>query len=235
MSFLEISGLSVRYGALEALHGVNLTAQAGEVTVVIGPNGAGKTTLLKTVAGLLAPAAGEIRFRGEPIGGRPAYRVVRTGVVLVPEGRGIFGDQTVRDNLRLAAPTGPAFQADLPRVLERFPALEPRLDDPAGALSGGQQQMLALARGLIARPRLLLLDEPSLGLAPKLVRDTFDTIGAIREAGVSILLVEQMAAMALGLADRGYILERGRIVAEGRASDLSADPAIMKAYLGARR
>ncbi len=235
MSLLETRGLSVRYGALEALHDITLTAQAGEVTVVIGPNGAGKTTLLKTIAGLLAPSAGVIRFRGEPVGGLPAYRVVRKGIVLVPEGRGIFGDQTVRDNLMLAAPTAASFRADLPAVLRRFPALEPRLDELAGALSGGQQQMLALARGLIARPRLLLLDEPSLGLAPKLVRDIFEAIRALREEGVSILLVEQMATMALGLAGRGYILERGRIAVEGRAAALLADPAIMKAYLGTRR
>ncbi len=235
MSFLETHGLSVRYGALEALHGITLTARAGEITAVIGPNGAGKTTLLKTIAGLLGPAAGAIRFRGELIGGLPAYRVVRKGVVLVPEGRGIFGDQTVRDNLMLAAPSAAAFRADLPAVLQRFPALEPRLDELAGTLSGGQQQMLALARGLIARPRLLLLDEPSLGLAPKLIRDIFAAIRALRQEGVSILLVEQMAAMALELADRGYVLERGRIVAEGRAADLLADAAIMKAYLGVRR
>jgi len=235
MSFLETRGLSVRYGALGALHDIALTARAGEITAVIGPNGAGKTTLLKTIAGLLAPATGTIRFRGELIGGLPAYRVVRKGVVLVPEGRGIFGDQTVCDNLLLAAPTAASFRADLPAVLQRFPALELRLHELAGALSGGQQQMLALARGLIARPRLLLLDEPSLGLAPKLIRDIFAAIRALREEGVSVLLVEQMAAMALELADRGYVLERGRIVGEGRAADLRADAALMKAYLGVRR
>jgi branched-chain amino acid transport system ATP-binding protein len=235
MSFLETRGLSVRYGALGALHDITLTAQAGEITAVIGPNGAGKTTLLKTIAGLLAPAAGTIRFREELIGGLPAYRVVRKGIVLVPEVRGIFGDQRVRDNLMLAAPTAASFRGDLRAVLQRFPALEPRLDELAGALSGGQQQMLALARGLMARPRLLLLDEPSLGLAPKLIRDIFAAIRALRQEGVSILLVEQMAAMALELADRGYVLERGRIVGEGRAADLRADAALMKAYLGVRR
>jgi len=230
---LKIRGLAVRHGEIEALHDVSLDVGEGEIVAVIGPNGAGKTSLLRTVAGALRPARGSITIDGRPIAGAPAWRVVRHGIVLVPEGRRIFGDQTVRANLELGAVSHGRFD-DMPRVLARFPALRERLEQPAGALSGGQQQMLAIARGLMARPRLLLLDEPSLGLAPRLVRETFDEVRRIRAEGVSVLLVEQLAALALGVADRGYVLDRGRVVAAGAARDLAADPRVAAAYLGRR-
>ena len=238
MNLLRVRDLTVRYGELPALHDIALDVGAGEIVAVIGPNGAGKTTLLKTIAGVLRPAAGRIQLAGERIDGRPSYRLVRRGLVLVPEGRGIFADQTVHDNLCLGAVTrsrGEDVAADLERVLDRFPPLRERVRAQAGTLSGGQQQMLAIARGLMARPRLLLLDEPSLGLAPRLVRETFDAIAHIRDEGVSILLVEQRAAAALGIADRGYVLDRGRVVASAAAQDLATDPAIMTAYLGVPR
>jgi branched-chain amino acid transport system ATP-binding protein len=207
---------------------------------VLGANGAGKTTLLRTAAGALRPAGGRIALDGEDIGGRPSHEVARRGVVLVPEGRGIFGDQTVRDNLLLGslarrhARDAASVAADVERLLAHFPALRPRLDQAAGSLSGGQQQMLAVARGLMARPRCLLLDEPSLGLAPQLVREIFDVLHRLRGEGVTILLVEQMAAQALQLADRAYVLERGRITLAGPAASVAADPAVVHAYLGRR-
>ena len=230
---LKIRGLAVRHGEIEALHDVSLDVGEGEIVAVIGPNGAGKTSLLRTVAGALRPARGSITIDGRPIAGAPAWRVVRHGIALVPEGRRIFADQTVRANLELGAVSHGRFD-DLPRVLARFPALRERLEQPAGALSGGQQQMLAIARGLMARPRLLLLDEPSLGLAPRLVRETFDEVRRIRAEGVSVLLVEQLAALALDVADRGYVLDRGRLVTAGAARDLAADPRVVAAYLGRR-
>ena len=238
MNLLRVRDLTVRYGELPALHDIALDVGAGEIVAVIGPNGAGKTTLLKTIAGVLRPHAGRIQLAGERIDGRPSYRLVRRGLALVPEGRGIFADQTVHDNLWLGAVTRAGREdvaADLERVLDRFPPLRERVRAQAGTLSGGQQQMLAIARGLMARPRLLLLDEPSLGLAPRLVRETFDAIARIRDEGVSVLLVEQLAAAALGIADRGYVLDRGRVVASAAAQDLATDPAIMTAYLGAPR
>ncbi|MFA5028187.1 MAG: ABC transporter ATP-binding protein, partial [Candidatus Methylomirabilota bacterium] len=208
------------------------------VVTIVGANGAGKTTLLKTVAGLLAPRGGRITLDGLSIGGRPAYAVARQGVILVPEGRAIFGDQTVRDNLMLGTlprrdgrdPAGIA--RDLEEQLCLFPVLRERLDQLAGGLSGGQQQMLALARGLMARPRVLLLDEPSLGLSPVLTRQIFDAIGRLKAAGLTILLIEQMAAQALALADRAYVLERGRIVLEGAAASVRENPMVVQAYLG---
>ena len=230
---LTIRGLVVKHGEIEALHDVSLDVGEGEIVAVIGPNGAGKTSLLRTVAGALRAARGSIVMDGRPIAGAPAWRVVRHGIALVPEGRRIFADQTVRANLELGAVSHGRFD-DLPRVLARFPALRERLEQPAGALSGGQQQMLAIARGLIARPRLLLLDEPSLGLAPRLVRETFDEVRRIRAEGVSVLLVEQLAALALDVADRGYVLDRGRLVTAGAARDLAADPRVVAAYLGRR-
>jgi ABC-type branched-subunit amino acid transport system ATPase component len=234
MSGLSVRGLSLRYGDLEVLHDVALDVAPGEVVTVIGANGAGKTSLLKAIAGVLRPSAGDVIAFGERIVGRPSWEIAARGIVLVPEGRGIFGDQSVRDNLMLGAVSRGDFD-ELERVLERFPQLRARLSHPAGALSGGQQQMLALARGLMARPRLLLLDEPSLGLAPRLVRETFDAVKRIRADGVGVLLVEQMAALALEIADRGYVLERGRVAVEGAARVLAADQRVMTAYLGARR
>jgi branched-chain amino acid transport system ATP-binding protein len=205
---------------------------------LVGANGAGKTTLLKTLAGILAPTSGRITFDGKEIGGRPSYWVARQGVVLVPEGRGIFGDQTVQDNLLLGTLVRregrdpAAVTRDLERMLELFPPLRERLKDLAGGLSGGQQQMVALSRGLMARPRVLLLDEPSLGLSPLLIQQIFEAIGRLRAESLTVLLVEQMAAQALTLADRAYVLERGRITLEGPAATVREDPAVIQAYLG---
>ena len=239
MSALTVSGLSVAYGAATVLHDVSLEVRAGEIVSVVGGNGAGKTTLLKTVAGVLRPAAGRIAVGDEAIGGRPSWEVARRGVVLVPEGRGIFGDQSVRDNLLLGALARRAAREvvarDLDRALDHFPALRERLDRPAGGLSGGQQQMLAVARGLMGAPRFLMLDEPSLGLAPILVREIFAVIARLRADGVTILLVEQMAGQALGLADRAYVLERGRVTLSGSAAEIRENPAVVQAYLGSGR
>jgi len=238
MSALSVAGLSASYGAVAALHDVSLEVRPGEIVCVIGGNGAGKTTLLKTIAGVLRPAAGRVLADGQDIGGRPSWWVARHGITLVPEGRGVFADQSVRDNLMLGALARPtardatAIRADLDHALGLFPALVGKLELPAGALSGGQQQMLAVARGLMARPRVLLLDEPSLGLAPLLVREIFAVVGRLRAQGVTVLLVEQMAAQALALADRAYILDRGRIVLEGPAREVILNPAVIDAYLG---
>jgi len=240
MSALTVANLRVGYGAVSALHDVTLDVRPGEIVSVIGGNGAGKTTLLKAIAGVLRPAAGRIAVDGEEIGGRPSWWVARRGIALVPEGRGVFGDQSVRDNLMLGALArssgrdAAAVRADLDSALALFPALAEKLDLPAAALSGGQQQMLAVARGLMARPRVMLLDEPSLGLAPILVREIFAAIGRLREQGRTILLVEQMALQALALADRAYVLERGRITLEGSASAVASNPSVIDAYLGRR-
>jgi branched-chain amino acid transport system ATP-binding protein len=240
VSALTVSGLSTSYGAVAVLHEVSLEVRPGEIVCVIGGNGAGKTTLLKTIAGVLRPAAGRVLADGRDIGGRPSWWVARHGITLVPEGRGVFADQSVRDNLMLGAlprrssRDAAAVGADLGTALALFPALAGKLDLPAGALSGGQQQMLAVARGLMAKPRVLLLDEPSLGLAPILVREIFTAIERLRAQGVTVLLVEQMAAQALALADRAYVLDRGRIVLEGPAREIREIPAVVDAYLGRR-
>jgi branched-chain amino acid transport system ATP-binding protein len=241
MSLLRVSGLSAGYGGgAPVIQDLSLEVQSGEAVVVVGANGAGKTTLLKTVSGLLKPRSGHITFAGEEIGRRPAYWVARRGLTLVPEGRGIFGDQTVRENLALPARARregrdpAAIARDMDRALDIFPALRGRLDQPGGSLSGGQQQMLAVARGLMARPRLLLLDEPSLGLSPLLVREIFEAIARLRAAGTTFLLVEQMAAQALQLADRAYVLEHGRVTLEGPAASVRESPAVIQAYLGRR-
>ncbi len=236
MSALTVSGLAVSYGAVAALHDVSLEVRQGEIVSVIGGNGAGKTTLLKTIAGVLRPAAGRIAADGRDIAGRPSWWVARHGISLVPEGRGIFGDQSVHDNLVLGASArrGTVSAADIERALALFPALAAKLGSPAASLSGGQQQMLAVARGLMARPRVLLLDEPSLGLAPMLAREVFAAIQRLRADGVTILLVEQMAVQALALADRAYVLERGRVIIEGSAQTVREDPAVIDAYLGRR-
>ena len=240
MSALSVSGLRVSYGAVGVLHEVSLEVRPGEIVCVIGGNGAGKTTLLKTIAGVLRPAAGRVVVDGGDIGGRPSWWVARHGIALVPEGRGVFADQSVRDNLMLgalarsSARDAAAVRADLESALALFPALAEKLELPAGALSGGQQQMLAIARGLMARPRVLLLDEPSLGLAPILVREIFAAIERLRAQGVTVLLVEQMAAQALALADRAYVLDRGRISLEGPAREVRENPAVIDAYIGRR-
>ncbi|PYM74204.1 MAG: ABC transporter ATP-binding protein [Candidatus Rokuibacteriota bacterium] len=236
MNALTVSGLAVSYGAVAALHDVSLEVRQGEIVSVIGGNGAGKTTLLKTIAGVLRPAAGRIAADGRDIAGRPSWWVARHGISLVPEGRGIFGDQSVHDNLVLGASArrGTVSAADIERALALFPALAAKLGSPAASLSGGQQQMLAVARGLMARPRVLLLDEPSLGLAPMLAREVFAAIQRLRADGVTILLVEQMAVQALALADRAYVLERGRVILEGSAQTVRENPAVIDAYLGRR-
>ena len=236
MSALTVSGLAVSYGAVAALHDVSLEVRQGEIVSVIGGNGAGKTTLLKAIAGVLRPSAGRIAADGRDITGRPSWWVARHGISLVPEGRGIFGDQSVHDNLVLGASArrGTVSAADIERALALFPALAAKLGSPAASLSGGQQQMLAVARGLMARPRVLLLDEPSLGLAPMLAREVFAAIERLRAEGMTILLVEQMAVQALALADRAYVLERGCITIEGPAQAVRENPAVIDAYLGRR-
>ena len=235
---LEVRDLRVRYGAIEAVRGLDLRVRQGELVALVGSNGAGKSTLLKAVAGILRPVSGNIVFEGEEISKLPAHQVVRRGIVLVPEGRRLFADQTVLDNLLLGSYRRGDEDTRVPAhvradgYLERFPVLRERRDRPAGALSGGQQQMLAISRGLMARPRLLLLDEPSLGLAPLLVRQVFDTIGELRRQGMTILLVEQLAKLALRLADRAYVLVQGRITLHGPSEQLLNSAEIVRGYLG---
>jgi branched-chain amino acid transport system ATP-binding protein len=234
---LVVEALVVAYGAVEALHGIDLEVRAGEIVTLIGANGAGKTTTLRAISGMLAPRAGRIAFAGASIGGVPSHRLVGRGLCHVPEGRRIFTGLTVRENLELGAYTVRGrgeIAARLERTLALFPRLAERIGQPGGTLSGGEQQMLAIGRALRARPRLLLLDEPSLGLAPLLVREIFREIVRInREEGVSILLVEQNANLALSTAHRGYVLETGAIVLAADAPVLLADPQVKAAYLGA--
>ena len=231
---LEVLDLHVRYGAIEALRGASFTVRPGEVVTVIGSNGAGKSTMLKAIAGLQRPSQGSIRLEGQEIARVPAHRIVPLGISLVPEGRKIFADQTVWDNLLLGgyARRHEDLKESAEAQLARFKILGERRREAAGSLSGGQQQMLAIARGLMARPKLLLLDEPSIGLAPRLVREVFATIDELRQEGMTILLVEQMAAMALATADRAYVLEQGSIVLEGSGRELLESPTVRSAYLG---
>ncbi len=232
---LEVRDLTVAYGRLEVVHGVSLRVEPGTVTTLIGSNGAGKTTTLKSIAGLLRPQSGDILLDGEPIAALPTDRIVARGVVLVPEGRRIFPNLTVRENLRLGAFARwdrKRVEADLNEMLELFPALRDKLGRLGGVLSGGEQQMLAIARALMSRPRVLLLDEPSMGLAPKLVAEVFSMIKAITRRGPTILLVEQNARVALACSDYGYVLEGGRIVSADRAARLLESDAVRQAYLG---
>lgn len=232
---LEVENLHVRYGNVEALHGVSLCVRQGEIVTLLGANGAGKTTTLHAISGLLRPAQGEIRFESRPIHQLPAHRLVAMGIAQAPEGRRIFSALTVQENLNLGAFTrsDPAKIAQtLHWIHELFPVLAQRRDQLAGTLSGGEQQMLAIGRALMANPRILLLDEPSLGLAPLLVKTIFQILWEINEAGVTIVLVEQNARAALKLAHRGYVLEVGRIVLEDRAEALLNNPEIRAAYLG---
>ncbi len=234
---LEVRGIETRYGNIKALKGIDLSVRKGSVACIIGANGAGKTTLLKTIAGLLAPAAGTIAFLGEDITRLGAARVVRRGIVLVPEGRAILTRMTVLENLEMGAyhRRGAEIRKDIARVMERFPILRDRAHQRGGSLSGGEQQMLAIARALLAKPRLLLLDEPSLGLAPLVVADIFRIVREINREGTTVLLVEQNVRQALKVSDDAYVLETGRIVHAGRSADLMNDPKIKEAYLGARR
>jgi len=235
MALLEISNLSVHYGAIQALHGVNMQVEAGQIVTLIGCNGAGKTTTLHAVSSLLRPSGGDIRYNGQSIVGRPAHELVRMGIAHAPEGRGIFANFTVDENLEIGAfarKDKAAIAADRERALTLFPRLRERLKQNAGTLSGGEQQMLAIARALLARPKLLLLDEPSLGLAPQIVQTIFQIIREINQAGTTVLLVEQNAHMALHTAHYGYVLEVGAIAMHGKASDLARSDDVRKAYLG---
>ena len=232
---LEVRELHVAYGAAPALWGVSLDLRRGELLCVVGPNGAGKTTLISTLAGMLRARAGRIAFEGRDITALPAHRFCAAGIAIVPEGRRLFTRMTVRENLELGSYLPAAKRerrASLDAAVRLFPALQEKLDSPAGELSGGQQQMVAIARALMARPRLLLLDEPSLGLSPLIVTDMFAAIRRIHAAGTSVLLVEQNVAMAMNVCDRAYVLEEGRIVAEGEPRELAARPEIRRAYLG---
>jgi branched-chain amino acid transport system ATP-binding protein len=231
---LDVDGLAAAYGAMEVVHGVSLEVRRGEVAVIIGANGAGKSTTLRAIAGLVRASRGRVGFEGRDLVGRPAHWIARHGIALVPEGRLIFPDQSVLDNLRLGAygRRDGGVAEDLERQLDRFPILRERRRQPAGTLSGGEQQMLAIARSLMARPRLLLLDEPSLGLAPRLVAEVFAALARLRDESLTLLVVEQMAEAALEIADRGYVLERGRIVLAGRAGELARDERVARAYLG---
>jgi branched-chain amino acid transport system ATP-binding protein len=234
VALLEVSGLRARYGAIEALKGVSLTVGEGEVVTLIGSNGAGKSTTLRAVSGLTPPAAGTVTFDGDDITGAAAEHIVTRGIALSPEGRRCFPRMTVRENLDLGAyrRRGPAVGEDLERVFSLFPRLQERAGQKAGTMSGGEQQMLAIGRALMARPRLLLLDEPSLGIAPILVQRIYQTIGEIHRSGVAILLVEQNAHRALDAAARGYVLETGRVVLADNTAALRSDPRVQEAYLG---
>ena len=230
---LHIDALHSGYGRIEVLHGVSLDVAAGEIVTLIGANGAGKTTLMQAIAGV-QPSAGAIRFEGEDIARVPAHVRVARGISLVPEGRQLFAPLSVRDNLRLGtwSRSGPDIGKGFDRVCALFPMLAEMLDVSAGALSGGQQQMLAIGRALMAEPRLLLLDEPSMGLAPKIVDQVLAAIRALKAGGLTILLVEQNARAALAIADRAYVLETGRIALSGSASAIRSDPRVREAYLG---
>lgn len=232
---LEIAGLQVTYGPIAALRDVSLALAEGEIITVIGANGAGKSTLLKTICGMLRPAGGRIALRGDQIAGRASSHVVRRGIALVPEGRHVFPEMTVRENLELGAyhrRDRAAVSSDLDRVLTTFPILREKIRLAGGGLSGGQQQMLAIGRALMSRPALLMLDEPSLGLAPAIVQQIGGIMRELNAGGTSILLVEQNARMALRLAHRGYVLANGRVIRTGTGQELLADPAVQDAYLG---
>lgn len=230
---LDVDGLEAGYGAITALRGVGLEVREGEIVTLIGSNGAGKSTLLRVISGLLQPRSGRILFAGEEIGGARPDRIVRLGVCHVPEGRRIFANLTVRENLQMGAYVRRGDTArSLERVLTLFPRLQERLRQPGGTLSGGEQQMLAIGRALMAQPRLLLLDEPSLGLAPRLVQQIFDIVRAINAEGTTVVLVEQNAQQALRVASRAYVLETGSLALAGPAADLAADPRVRRAYLG---
>ncbi len=231
---LDVRELTAAYGPMEVVHGISLEVRRGEIAVIIGANGAGKSTTLRALAGLVRPAGGAVSWEGRDLAGQPAHRIARSGIALVPEGRLIFPDQSVLDNLRLGAygRRDRAVAEDIERQLDRFPILRARRLAPAGTLSGGEQQMLAIARSLMARPRLLLLDEPSLGLAPRLVAEVFEALARLRAEGLTLLVVEQLAEAALEIADRGHVLERGRIVLAGPARALLRDERVARAYLG---
>ena len=231
---LEVRDLHVYYGEIHALKGVSFSVSAGEIVTLLGNNGAGKTTTLRALSGLLAPRSGEVRFEERPLLGIPPHSIVVKGITHVPEGRRIFNRLSVVENLAMGAYTrsDKGIAEDMEHVFGVFPRLKERRAQVAGTLSGGEQQMLAIGRALMAKPRLLLLDEPSMGLAPVLVEQIFETVQTINRQGVTILLVEQNAAMALSIAGRGYVLETGRIALEGSAAELAGNPEVRRAYLG---
>jgi branched-chain amino acid transport system ATP-binding protein len=235
MSLLAVEDLVAGYGHIVAVKGISLDVNQGEIVTLIGANGAGKTTILRTISGLIRPRGGQISFEDRRIDQLPPHKVVRIGISQAPEGRGIFGRLTVAENLEMGAfnrQDRGALGDDLDRVYQLFPRLRERLRQSAGTLSGGEQQMLAIGRALMARPRVLLLDEPSMGLAPVLVESIFETIVEVNRQGTTILLVEQNAYMALGVASRGYVIESGRIVVEAPAADLAQSELVRKTYLG---
>ena len=236
MSILKVENLSVSYGNIKALKGINLRVEEGEVVSLIGANGAGKTTTLQTISGLLDIGDGDILFNGKSIKKEKSYKITRAGLAQVPEGRRVFQGLSVEDNLRLGSisvdRSPEELRSELDKMYELFPVLEERKKQKAGTLSGGEQQMLAMGRALLSNPKVLLLDEPSMGLSPIFVDKIFDTIRILKEEGRTILLVEQNANLTLDVADRAYVLETGKIIKEGKASDLKTDPDVKAAYLG---
>jgi branched-chain amino acid transport system ATP-binding protein len=235
MALLELRGVHTYYGNIHALKGISIEIGDGEIVTLIGSNGAGKSTTLKTISGLLRPREGEVWFEGERLDGTPAHDIVAKGISQAPEGRRIFPRLTVKENLEMGAflrPKGTDLAADFERVYSLFPRLKERLTQNGGTLSGGEQQMLAIGRALMAKPKLLLLDEPSMGLAPILVEQIFEIVQDINAGGTTVLLVEQNALMALGIAKRGYILQTGEIVLHDAAEQLKTNPEVQKAYLG---
>lgn len=234
MAMLSVNDLNVYYGSIHAVKGVSFEVNEGEIVTLIGANGAGKSTTLNTVSGILKPRGGTIEFEGESLVGTPAHKMVSKGIALCPEGRRVFADMTVRENLEMGAFTRPDDEARETRreVYERFPRLKERRNQLAGTLSGGEQQMLAMGRALMSKPKLIMLDEPSMGLAPILVQEIFDIIKSLNEAGTTVLLVEQNASKALSIADRGYVLEIGRVSKTGTGAELLHDDDVRKAYLG---
>ena len=229
---LQVRNLRCGYGSLEVIKGVSFHVSPGEIVALVGANGAGKTSLMKAMVGLLTPWRGEIRVNGRRTTGQAAWRSISNEVVLVPEGRQVFGDMTVRENLVIGGYRNPDREVIIGEVLDRFPRLRERSRQLAGTLSGGEQQMLALGRALVGRPRFLLLDEPSMGLAPLMVQEVFEVIRDLKDRGVTVFLVEQNAVAALGVADRAYVLETGEIILEGEAADLMHNPEVKRAYLG---
>ena len=235
MSLLEIKGLRISYGGINAVKGIDLRVEQGELVALIGANGAGKTTTLKAICGLLQPAAGSIHYRGADVTGAPSFNLVEQGLALVPEGRGVFGRLTVEENLEMGAyirRDRAAIKRDIAHSYELFPRLQERRRQTAGTLSGGEQQMLAIARALMSQPKLLLLDEPSMGLAPLMVQRIFDTVRRVAAEGVTVLLVEQNAKLALELSNRGYVMESGSITLTNTANALLDNPQVRRAYLG---
>jgi branched-chain amino acid transport system ATP-binding protein len=229
---LEASGLEAGYLGENVVEGVDLRVAAGEAVAVIGSNGAGKTTLFRAICGILAVSAGRVRFDGRDITGRPAHRVARAGLAYVPAERHLFPGMSVRENLLLGAYPGRPDPSAFELVFDLFPRLKERPKQPAGSLSGGEQQMLAVGRALMSRPRLLMLDEPTTGLAPKLARSAYQALQTLKETGVTLLVAEQQVPLALSLADRGYVLENGRVRLEGASEDLERNPEVRRAYLG---